>query len=82
MHETKNVAHMLVSQKHRVLDEFSPDQVVQNLDGSFNVTMHFIEDEWVYGYILSFGSAITVLEPPHIRKIIQERLEESLRNYL
>lgn len=69
-------------QMYRVLDEFAPENVSRNSDGSYIVTMEFIEDEWVYGYILSFGSSAIVLEPPHIRDIIKERLKKSLDNYL
>ena len=80
--KTKIVVRMEESQEHRILDDFAQDDVVHNPDGSFTVTMHFIEDEWVYGYILSFGSSATVLEPPHIKEIIKKRLQESLNNYL
>lgn len=68
-------------QTYRVLDEFLPDKVSQNKDGSFTVTMNFIEDEWVYGYILSFGCSATVLEPEHIKDIVKCRLKKSLDNY-
>lgn len=70
------------SQKCRILDEFYENDVIENDDGSFTVTMNLIEDEWVYGYILSFGSAATVLEPEHIRVNIIKQLKESLNKYL
>ncbi|MGL4363514.1 MAG: helix-turn-helix transcriptional regulator [Cellulosilyticaceae bacterium] len=75
---------MIISkeQMHRVLDEFHPKNVVKNTDGNYRVTMNFVEDEWVYGYILSFGCSATVLEPPHIRQLIKERLMKSLDNYV
>lgn len=68
-------------QTYRVLDEFSPENVIKHADGSFTVTMHFVENEWVYGYILSFGSSAKVLEPEHIRECIKERLKKSLEQY-
>ena len=66
---------------YRVLDEFSDKNVVQNEDGSFTVTLNLIEDDWVYGYILSFGEFATVIRPKRIRDIIQRKNEKSLMNY-
>ena len=43
--------------------------------------MTFPEDEWVYGYILGFGSYVEVLEPPRVRQIITNRLQKTLTFY-
>lgn len=67
---------------HRVYDEFEPENILKNEDGSFNVTAAVPEDEWVYGYILSYGDAAEVLEPEHLREIIKEKLEQNLKKYL
>lgn len=67
---------------YRVYDEFDPENVQMLSDGNFIVTAVFPEDEWVYGYIMSFGECIEVIEPVHIRKIIQVKLEKSLNKYL
>lgn len=66
---------------YRILDEFSDSDVFENEDGSFTVNMDFIEDEWLYGYILSFGKYATVIEPKRIKNIIKGILEKSLENY-
>lgn len=66
---------------YRILDEFSDNDVFENEDGSFTVKMDFIEDEWLYGYILSFGKYATVIEPKRIKNIIKGILEKSLENY-
>ena len=70
------------SQGYRIFDEFSDSEVLKNDDDSFTITLCYPEDEWVYGYILSFGHYAEVLEPPHIRTIISERLKKSLDKYL
>ncbi|NMD38851.1 MAG: YafY family transcriptional regulator [Christensenellaceae bacterium] len=67
--------------EYRVLDEFSEKDVVQNRDGSFTVKMRFIEDSWVYGYILSFGSSAKVISPPEIQNTIQNILQNMVLNY-
>lgn len=65
----------------RVYDEFSENDIERNKDGSFLVTTHYREDEWVYGFLLSFGGALKVLEPSHIKDILQERAKQILKNY-
>lgn len=37
------------------------------------VSMEIPENEWLYGFILSFADRIEVLEPAHIRDIVRER---------
>jgi predicted DNA-binding transcriptional regulator YafY len=58
---------------YRLIDEFDEDDVQQNPDGSFTVTVTWPEDEWVYGTILSYGEYIEVLEPAHVREIVQRK---------
>lgn len=67
--------------EYRVLDEFPEKDVIQNDDGSFTVRMNYIEDSWLYGYILSFGSSATVLSPPELQKTIQNILRKMMNNY-
>ena len=69
------------SQAYRVYDEFEESQITVDEDGSFTVRFAYPEDEWVYGFILSFGMYAEVIEPPHVRKIIKERLEKALTFY-
>lgn len=69
------------SQGYRVFDEFSDSEVLKADDGGFVITLCYPEDEWVYGYIMSFGHYAEVLEPPRIRAIISDRLKKSLEKY-
>ena len=70
------------SQAYRIYDDFSEEQVTMNEDGSYVATITYPEDEWVYGYLLSFGAYAEVLEPPHIRQIVKDRLQKTLDIYL
>lgn len=65
----------------RVMDEFDPANVVRNEDGTQDVQLYFAEDDWLYGYILSYGTAAEVLSPPHVRANMQERLRKLLAQY-
>jgi predicted DNA-binding transcriptional regulator YafY len=65
----------------RVYDDYDEEKIIRNPDGTCDVSITVPEDEWVYGYILSFGSFVQVLEPPYIREIIRNRLQDSLNYY-
>ena len=67
--------------EYRVMDEFADKDVIQNDDGSFTVRMNYIEDSWLYGYILSFGSSAIVLSPPELKNTIHEILQKMTDNY-
>jgi len=66
---------------YRVYDEFDENDIVRNVDGNFDVTVSYPEDDWVYGYILSFGSYAEVISPKHIRNIVIGKLEDTLKQY-
>lgn len=67
--------------EYRVMDEFADKDVNQNDDGSFTVRMNYIEDSWLYGYILSFGSSASVLSPPELKNTIHKILQKMTDNY-
>jgi predicted DNA-binding transcriptional regulator YafY len=66
---------------YRVYDDYNEERIVRNPDGTYDVAVTFPEDEWVYGYIMSFGSYVEVLEPKHIRDIVRERMKKTLKLY-
>ena len=67
--------------EYRVIDEFLDHDITQNDDGSFTVKMNYIEDDWLYRYILSFGTSGAVISPLRLRKTIRVMLEKMLENY-
>ena len=66
---------------YRVYDEFEAASIKKLESGDFIVSIEFPFTDWIYGYILSFGEYIKVLEPIHVRNEIIERLNKSLNNY-
>lgn len=66
---------------NRLYDDFDDELIIRNIDGTCNVSVTFPEDEWVYGYIMSFGCYVQVLEPDHIRDIVKERMKMALEAY-
>lgn len=65
----------------RLYDYFDDAFIIKNQDGSFNLEVALPEGEWVYSYILSFGSFVEVLEPEHIRKSIADKMRQALKFY-
>lgn len=54
-----------------VTDWFGEDAERQE-DGRLLINATLPEGNWLYGFILSFGNGVEVLEPPHIRNIIAD----------
>jgi len=74
--------HCLISQnaKYRIYDEFAESDITENKDGSFTLLMN--QGQWIYDYILSYGTAIEVLEPQYIRDDLLMRIEKIKNKYL
>lgn len=67
---------------YRVYDEFEGDCISIKENGKFIVSAEYPEDEWVYGYILSFGEYARVISPERVKAVIRQRLQSSIKNYL
>lgn len=65
----------------RVMDEFDPEFISWNDDGTLCVKVHFQEDAWLYTYILSFGAAAEVLSPPFLRCSLLKTLDTIRKQY-
>ena len=66
----------------RVYEEFCDSMVEKQPDGSHIVTVTWPEDNWVYGFVLSFGEYIEVLEPEYMREIIKCKAKKILGIYM
>lgn len=67
---------------YRVYDEFDEELIKKQNDGTFIISTVFPEGDWLYSYILSYGSYAEVLEPERIRLIIMKNFEDGLKKYL
>ncbi len=52
---------------YRVYDEFDPKDIQREEDGALRVNVPFPVDGWLYGYLLSFGVGVEVLEPEYLQ---------------
>lgn len=68
---------------YRVFDEFDMSQINHREDGGLIVSARLPEDEWLTGYLLSFGTQVEILEPVYLRaKIAKEARQIFEKNKL
>lgn len=70
------------SLSYRVYDEFDYGKIISNEKDYFIVSVKYLEDNWLYSYIMSFGEYAEVLEPKYIRNIIKEKSKKMSEKYL
>lgn len=78
---TKVILEIDESATYRVYDEFKEKEITKLDNGNFQVEIELPENEWLYGYILSFGHHAKVISPNHIKEIIKSEITHSLENY-
>lgn len=61
---------------YRVYDEFKEDDIEVLNNDNFRVTTELPLSDWVYGYILSFGSKVKVIEYLYIKEEIIKDLKK------
>lgn len=65
----------------RVFDEFPPEAIEKNSDGSFLIHTQFQFGSWLYGYLMSYEDHIEILEPIDIRDHIISIYKNTLSKY-
>lgn len=65
----------------RLYDYFDESSIIPNDDGSFSLEASLPDGEWLYSYILSFGSLVKVIAPAYVRNIIMHRIQAMLEIY-
>jgi len=64
-----------------VVGEWFGEESVRDEDGRILVKAVLPENNWLYGFLLSFGSGVEVVGPPHIRTIVSEIAREIVNKY-
>jgi len=63
------------------VEEWFGGDIVKHEDGRIMVKALLPENNWIYGFLLSFGMGVEVVNPPHIRKILAEIAEGIYKKY-
>ena len=66
---------------YRVYDEFDKTQVTRRENGDLIVSAHMPEDEWLIGYLLSFGTQVDIIEPAYLKEIVAEQAKKIYEKY-
>lgn len=61
---------------YRAFDEFDPERIERCPDGSLIARARMPADDWLVGYLLSFGPQVTVLEPEYLRGMLARAAKE------
>jgi len=64
-----------------IVADWFGEETVEDEDGRILVRTMLPENNWLYGFILSFGSGIEVVNPPHIRSMIAKIAREIYQKY-
>lgn len=70
------------AQAFRVFDEFDEKSYTMDDHGDFLISCDFVISDWIYGYILSYGEDIEVLEPVALKDYIIKKCHAILENYI
>lgn len=61
---------------YRLYDEFAPETITRNEDGTFSVEAKLPDDEWLYGYLFTFGENIRITAPESLKIKLREKLKK------
>jgi len=65
---------------HRLYDDYDVDEIHDNGDDTYTLETDYPDDDWVYGYILSFGTHAKVVSPENVKNTIKDMVTE-MRSY-
>ncbi len=66
---------------YRVYDEFDKTRVSKKENGDLIVSVEMPEDEWLIGYLLSFGTQVDIIEPAYLKDIVAEQAKKIYEKY-
>lgn len=75
---------MLLLQREKMsamLEYNTMEDITETADGRLTVSFQFIDDEYGYGILMSFGHRLACLEPEFVRAELKKRLTATLRLY-
>lgn len=64
-----------------ILDELEGETIERCDDGSIVLTLDYASDDWLAGWVMSFGAGAELLEPADVRERLFRRCRETLKRY-
>ena len=78
---TELVLRFDASMRSLVEEYYREENLSEGPDGSLIARIAMPEDNWLYGFILSYGPYVTVLKPPHVKKKIRDMARQIASRY-
>nr|WP_277753242.1 YafY family protein [Metabacillus mangrovi] len=66
---------------YRIYDDFHADDITVEEDGSYTIHANVPGGEWIFNYLLSYGSLLEVIEPKQIRSELGRRIKHMAQKY-
>ncbi|WP_100401907.1 helix-turn-helix transcriptional regulator [Bacillus sp. FJAT-42315] len=80
--QPQNLVHLTLSFDPKIVATMEEMFGIEHVDVERSIVeVSLPENEWLYGYLLSFGHRIKVMEPYHISQIVRERAEKIVALY-
>jgi predicted DNA-binding transcriptional regulator YafY len=67
--------------KAKVQDNFSPEQIAIQTDGTLLVTASFPEEPWLTNLLLGFGADVLIIEPQSVAQAVMKKAQEIVQLY-
>ncbi len=83
-HKSSNMVRLELifeAEMTEIVEEFFGEEFIHSENGKFMINLEMPENNWLYGFLLSFGNKVEVVNPPHIRKIIAKTAEKMCNLY-
>jgi len=65
---------------HRIYDVFD-ESMITEAEGRLIVKAAMPEDEWLYGFLMSFGDRLTILRPVYLQDELIKRYKAALQHF-
>lgn len=72
---------VFIKQLKGIIEEWFSGEMMELETGEIKVHTIIPEDHWLYGFLLSFGTGVEVLHPPHVRSRLAEMAEGIFKKY-
>lgn len=80
--QPENLVELTLSFDAQILTLIEETFGVEQIDYERSIVQVALpEDEWLYGFLLSFGNRIKLLDPPYLVNIVQKRAQEIVEMY-
>lgn len=67
---------------YRIYDRFEEEEIAVLPEGDFLISLNCPLDDWVYGFILSFGPSAKVISPEFVKEKMAGKIREMYENYM